>query len=115
MTDYIILGAIGCVNISIVIWLIRLYKQQQKHFDILLNALCIQLKMQSYMEEVAVSNLWKIRQEIYSWMQHWAAQDEFDAAQQAKNMIENIERLIEIHTKRVQENENNQRKNGFGI
>lgn len=67
------------------------------------------------MEEAVVSNLWKIRQEINGWMQHWAAQDEFDAAQQAKNMIENIERLIEIHTKRVQENEDNQRKNGFGI
>ena len=62
--------------------------------------------MQNFMEEAAVSNLWKIRQEIYGWMQHWAAQDEFDAAQQAKNMIANIEKLIEIHTNRVHENEN---------
>lgn len=59
------------------------------------------------MEEVAASNLWKIRQEIYNWQQQWAARDEFEAAQQAKNMIQNIERLIEIHFKRVEENENN--------
>lgn len=58
------------------------------------------------MEEVAASNLWKIRQEIYNWQQQWAARDEFEAAQQAKNMIQNIERLIEIHFKRVEENEN---------
>lgn len=66
----------------------------------------MQLKMQSYMEEVAASNLWKIRQEIYNWQQQWTARDEFEAAQQAKNMIQNIERLIEIHFKRVEENEN---------
>ena len=58
------------------------------------------------MEEVAASNLWKIRQEIYNWQQQWAARDEFEAAQQAKNMMQNIERLIEIHFKRVEENEN---------
>lgn len=58
------------------------------------------------MEDVAASNLWKIRQEIYNWQQQWAARDEFEAAQQAKNMIQNIERLIEIHFKRVEENEN---------
>ena len=67
------------------------------------------------MEEAAVSNLWKIRQEINGWMQHWASLDEFEAAQQAKNMITNIENLIEIHTKRVHKNEDNQGKNGCGI
>lgn len=67
------------------------------------------------MEEAAVSNLWKIRQEINGWMQHWASLDEFEAAQQAKNMITNIENLIEIHTKRVHENEDNQGQNGCGI
>lgn len=107
MTEYIILGAIAGLNISAVAWLIRLSRQQQRQFDILLDALCTQLKMQSYMEEVAMSNLWKNRQEIYNWMQQWAARDEFEAAQQAKNMIENIEKLIEIHTNRVHENENN--------
>lgn len=71
--------------------------------------------MQNFMEEAAVSNLWKIRQEINGWMQHWASLDEFEAAQQAKNMITNIENLIEIHTKRVHENEDNQGKNGCGI
>ena len=106
MTEYIILGTIAISNLSIIAWLIRLSRQQEKQFDILLNALCTQLKMQSYMEEVAASNLWKIRQEIYNWQQQWAARDEFEAAQQAKNMIQNIERLIEIHFKRVEENEN---------
>lgn len=106
MTEYIILGAIAISNLSIIAWLIRLSRQQEKQFDILLNALCTQLKMQSYMEEVAACNLWKIRQEIYNWQQQWAARDEFEAAQQAKNMIQNIERLIEIHFKRVEENEN---------
>lgn len=67
------------------------------------------------MEEATVSNLWKIRQEINGWMQHWASLDEFEAAQQAKNMITNIENLIEIHTKRVHDNEDNQGKNGCGI
>ena len=107
MTKFIALGVIVGLNVSILVWLIRQSQQQEKQFDILLNAICTQIKMQNYMEEVAVSNLWKIRQEIYNWMQQWASKDEFDAAQQAKNMITNIESLINIHNKRIHENENN--------
>ena len=73
----------------------------------LVDATYVQLQMLKFIGDAEASNLWKIRQEIYDWQCRWAASDEYEAAQQAKIMIENIEGLINNHENIFKYNENN--------
>lgn len=91
--------------------LYRLFKQQTKYINIIADAMYAQLQIIKFLSHAEASNLWKIRQEIYNWQCQWASKDEYEAAQQAKIMIEHIENLISIHTNITKEYEDNEGTN----
>ena len=72
------------------------------------DAMFAQLYILKFLGKAEASNLWKIRQEIYNWQCQWVEKDEYEAAKQAKIMIEHIEELINIHSNFTNHNENNE-------
>lgn len=91
--------------------LYRFFKQQTEYIDIIADTMYVQLQMIKFLSDAETSNLWKIRQEIYNWQCQWAAKDEYEAAQQAQQMIKHIEELIKIHANLTKEYEDNERTN----
>lgn len=89
----------------------RFSKQQTEYIDIIADTMDVQLQMIKFLSDAETSNLWKIRQEIYNWQCQWAAKDEYEAAQQAQQMIKHIEELIKIHANLTKEYEDNERTN----
>lgn len=110
MTSIITLICAVCCAIALIL-LYQFSKQQTKYIDIIANTMYAQLQMLKFLSDAEASNLWKIRQEIYNWQCQWAAKDEYEAAQQAKQMIEHIEELINIHANSTKEYENNKGTN----
>lgn len=107
-----IIGVVCSVCCFIFIaWLYHNIKKHTKRIEILIDAAYTQLQMLKFISEAEASNLWKIRQEVYNWQYKWAAQEEYEAAQQAKIMVEHIEELINIHSNIVHNNEDNERTN----
>lgn len=93
-------------------WLCHNINKQTEHTEIMVGAMYAQLQMLKFISDAEASNLWKIRQEVYNWQCEWTAKEEYEAAQQAKIMVEHIEKLINSHSKIVKDNENNKRTNG---
>lgn len=91
--------------------LYRFFKQQTEYIDIIADTMYVQFQMIKFLSDAETSNLWKIRQEIYNWQCQWAAKDEYEAAQQAQQMIKHIEELIKIHANLTKEYEDNERTN----
>lgn len=112
MITYSIIITLVICNIIIVALWYRHHKKQAEHISLIVLMIHAQLQMLKFLGNAEVSNLWKIRQEIYSWKCKWAGQEEYEAAQQAQLMIENIEELIKIHSNITKQYENNETENG---
>lgn len=101
--------AVCCIIATTLLY--RFSKQQTEYIDIIADTMYVQLQMIKFLSDAETSNLWKIRQEIYNWQCQWAAKDEYEAAQQAQQMIKHIEELIKIHANLTKEYEDNERTN----
>ena len=107
MILYCIIGVcVACCFIA-VIKMAHIIKNQQDSLEALVNAAYIQLQTMKFITESSNCNLWKIRQEIYNWQCQWVEKEEYEAAQQAKLMLQNIEKLIKLHSNITEGNENN--------
>lgn len=96
-----------CLAICNLIGIYVMYKnsqKQKKNTEILIQINSLQLQMLKLQNEAAISNLWKIRQEIYNWQCAWASQEEYEAAGAAKKMLQNIEYLINALEKTNEDN-----------
>ncbi|MGN1216547.1 MAG: hypothetical protein ACI4TD_01070 [Phocaeicola sp.] len=111
MITSIIASICAVCGIIAIALLYRLSKQQTEYIDIVTDTMYIQLQMIKFLSDAETSNLWKIRQEIYNWQCQWAAKDEYEAAQQAQQMIKHIEELIQIHANLTKEYEDNEGTN----
>lgn len=49
-------------------------------------------------------NLWKLRQDIYAWQKSLIAKEEYEAAQQTKAVLGNIEQLIKVYNQYLNTN-----------
>lgn len=49
--------------------------------------------------------LWKARQEVYTWQQMWAQAEQYEAANQAKQVIQQMEAMINYHRTKMKDDE----------
>jgi len=79
-------------------------KRQNESIEALVQIESVQLEILKLQNQATISNLWKIRQEIYSWQCQWVSQEEYEAAGVAKKMVQNIEYLISTLEKTNEDN-----------
>ena len=115
MTLYFILSINLLICTLLIFKFYRVYKRQSKCINLLTDTTIAQIHMLKFIVESNVCNLWKIRQEIYNWSRRWETDEEYEAAQQAQIMMQNIEKLIDIHLQTINNNENTEGTNGQGV
>ena len=114
MIVYFITSVCALCSIVTLVILKRFIKEQENKTDILINSMYTQLQIIKYLGNAESCVLWKIRQDIYNWQCQWCEREEFEAAQQANMMNDNIEQLINFY-KDIDYNENNERANEPGV
>ena len=77
----------------------KLLQQQDMNTQLIMRAECTQLDILRLHGEMQYCNLWKIRQEIYNWQCKWSQEEHYEAAKNAKIMVEKVEELIDLYVK----------------
>jgi len=49
--------------------------------------------------------LWKARQEVYTWQSLWVQAEQYEAAEQAKIVLQQMESMIKFHREQLKQNE----------
>ena len=106
ITTILLSFAVFCMAATVILRLFRHILTLQKNIKLLIEANRMELIILQYLGKATVCNLWKIRQEIYNWQCQWAERDEFEAANQAKMIIEDIEKQIELISKTIEDDKN---------
>ena len=109
MTDLIttiLLGfAVFCMAATPTLRIFRYLITLQKDINLLIETNRMQLLMLQHLGAAAISNLWKIRNDIYNWKCQWINREEYEAANQAQMMIADIEKQIELLSKIIKDDE----------
>lgn len=107
MTDLIttiLLGfAVLCMAATPILRIFRYLITLQKDINLLIEINRTELLMLQHLGAAAISNLWKIRQDIYNWQCQWIAREDYEAADQAKMMITDIEKQIKLLSKIIKD------------
>lgn len=54
--------------------------------------------------------LWKTRQEVFTWQNLWVQAEQYEAAEQAKIVLQQIESMINFHRNQMKQNEKTDNK-----
>lgn len=96
---------ISIVNFALCGILILEVQRQNRKMQYLVEQGHLILTHINFTSDANEAILWKIRQEIFTWQNQWAASEQYEAAQQAKIMLSNIEYLIENYRKNIKTND----------
>lgn len=113
----IALFVLGVANMTMcltLVWNIRKTRKDIERLSLLIQICADQQRMicghSIFTNDAMELLLWKNRQEVYTWMQLWAQMEQYEAADQAKTVVQQMEAMINYHRNKTNENEKSDNK-----
>lgn len=105
------LCALGVINMAICLILAKnIGRIKDETEQLILLAKLHNDQLQQIYEHSVFTNdamellLWKTRQEVYTWQRLWAQTEQYEAAEQAKMVIQQAEAMINYHRNKLKQN-----------